>query len=49
MKLLKLAGKKCIHSFSFILSPSVPSVKGSCFYHGSFESESGACPKCNAD
>jgi hypothetical protein len=47
MKLKKLARKKAIHAFSFILNKMVPSVSGTCFYHGAFESESGACPQCN--
>ncbi|WP_284741752.1 hypothetical protein [Amycolatopsis sp. RTGN1] len=47
MKLKKLAKKTCIHAFSFVLNSSVPSVAGNCFYHGSFDSESGACPRCN--
>ena len=47
MKLKKLADKKCIHDFSFVLDPSVPSAKGTCIYHGDFISDSGACPVCN--
>lgn len=46
MKLTKLAENKSIHDLSLVLDMNVPSASGTCLYHGTFDSESGACPSC---
>ncbi|WP_167406109.1 hypothetical protein [Amycolatopsis thailandensis] len=47
MKLTTLAKSKCIQDLALVMDMGVPSASGTCIYHGAFDSESGACPRCN--